>query len=90
MPRYPSPSQRNLFTPKRCAKSTPCPDLISIWGKVSAFGREAGGIPRQVRGVISAGGYLVGSSTNCFPLAISRISSVIFIEQYFGPHMLQK
>ena len=22
--------------------------------------------------------------------AISRMSSVIFIEQYFGPHMLQK
>jgi hypothetical protein len=25
-----------------------------------------------------------------FSAAIARISSVIFIEQYFGPHMLQK
>ena len=29
-------------------------------------------------------------STNWPLAAISRMSSVIFIEQYFGPHMLQK
>ncbi len=33
---------------------------------------------------------VVGSSTSFFSLAIWRMSSVIFIEQYFGPHMLQK
>ncbi len=33
---------------------------------------------------------VVGNSTNFFSLAICRMSSVIFIEQYFGPHMLQK
>lgn len=32
--------------------------------------------------------YLI--STSCFSFAILRMSSVIFIEQYFGPHMLQK
>lgn len=33
---------------------------------------------------------VVGNSTSCFSLAILRMSSVIFIEQYLGPHMLQK
>lgn len=35
-------------------------------------------------------GQLVGNSTSFFSEAIFRISSVIFMEQYFGPHMLQK
>jgi hypothetical protein len=34
---------------------------------------------------------LAGTGTSSgFSAAIARISSVIFIEQYFGPHMLQK
>ncbi len=31
-----------------------------------------------------------GCAEEIFVPAIARISSVIFIEQYFGPHMLQK
>ncbi len=34
--------------------------------------------------------YALGNSTSFFSAAILRISSVIFIEQYLGPHMLQK
>jgi hypothetical protein len=34
--------------------------------------------------------YFVSNDTNSFASAILRMSSVIFIEQYFGPHMLQK
>ena len=38
------------------------------------------------------GRYGVATTGNSsgFSAAIARISSVIFIEQYFGPHMLQK
>jgi hypothetical protein len=37
----------------------------------------------------AANGNAVASSS-AFSAAIARMSSVIFIEQYFGPHMLQK
>ncbi len=32
----------------------------------------------------------VGNTTSFFSLAILRMSWVMFMEQYFGPHMLQK
>jgi len=38
-----------------------------------------------------SGGYLAATDGSSAPrAAISRMSCVIFIEQYFGPHMLQK